>query len=304
MSGKVMTWVWERSPTKGTELLMLLAIADNASDDGTDAFPSVRTLARKTRLDERTVQRVIRRLTDEGHLRVEKEGGRKSNRYAVLMDRESSTPPANRHPRQNATGGTATPPQPRHDPATPGAAQLRHPNLPGTVLDPSSGAREDERSQSDGFDKEEGEPSADIDAVLDRLGSAWPLTPTQRRRLAPKVVEALAAGWSAQRLAEHLSANPEGVKSPAAVLTSRLDDLPSAADGARDQRPSWCGQCDEPSRTIERSDGRWRRCPDCHPQHADRNSGRPKPPSTHRPESSTPTDHQTGRSTTSVSHRA
>lgn len=36
----------------------------------------------------------------------------------------------------------------------------------------------------------------------------------------------------------------------------------------------------------------------------DRNSGRSKPPSTRRPESSTPTDHQTGRSTPSVSHTA
>ena len=62
MSIKVMTWVWDNSPTAGTELLLLLAIADQADDRGTNAWPSLRSLARRTRLDPRTVQRVIRRL--------------------------------------------------------------------------------------------------------------------------------------------------------------------------------------------------------------------------------------------------
>ncbi len=298
MSIKVMNWVWEYSPAKGTELLMLLAIADNASDDGGNAYPSVRTLARKTRMGERSVQRIVRKLAEEGHLSIKERGGRDPNRYAVLMRSELSTPPSDWHPRQNDTGGTGD---------TPGVSRLRHPTPgtavtpepPGTVQEPSSGAR-----GLRAVVQEEGESQPDIDAVLDGLGSAWPLTPAQRRRLAPKVVEALAAGWSAQRLATHLGANPEGVKSPAAVLKARLEDLPAPVDTARAsvQRPQWCGACDEPSRTVERSDGRWGRCPECHPQ--SRNSGRSKPPSTHRPESSTPTDHQTGRSSTSVSHSA
>jgi DNA-binding transcriptional MocR family regulator len=124
MSIKVMNWVWEHSPTKGTELLMLLAIADNAADDGGNAFPSIRTLARKTRLDDRTVQRIVRKLAEQGQLAVVERGGREPNRYAILMHEELSTPLANCHPRQNATGGTG---------ATPGVAQLRHPT-PGTAL--------------------------------------------------------------------------------------------------------------------------------------------------------------------------
>ncbi|SDQ77824.1 helix-turn-helix domain-containing protein [Actinopolyspora saharensis] len=294
MSIKVMTWVWDNSPTKGTELLMLLAIADNAADDGANAFPSVSTLARKTRLDERTVQRILRKLSDQGQLHIDKRGGREANRYTVLMGQQSA-PPANCHPRQNATGGTA---------AAPGVAQLRHPTPgtaappepPGTVLEPSPAPHAAEVARKE-------EESTDIDAVLDGLGQSWPLTPQQRKRIAPKVVQALAAGWSAQRLTHYLGANPEGVKSPAAVLAARLDDLPEAvAEEPTSHRPDWCGNCDEPSRTVERTDGRWSRCPQCHPGNADRDSGRPKPPSTHRPEPSTPTDQETGRSTSSVSH--
>ncbi|MFC7342062.1 helix-turn-helix domain-containing protein [Saccharopolyspora griseoalba] len=304
MSIKVMNWVWDESPAKGTELLMLLAIADNAADDGTNAFPSVSTLARKTRLDQRTVQRIIRKLSDQGQLLVEERGGRHPNRYSVVMNAELSTAPANRRPRQVATGGAD---------ATAGAAKLRHPT-PGTAVPPEPSGTVNEPSTGDGWenrlrligsDVEEVESSQDIDAVLDALGPAWQLTPSQRQRLRPKVVEALQAGWSKERLAAYLGANPNGVRSPAAVLSKRLDDLPPAEPASKTrERPEWCGACDEPSRTIERDDGRWGRCPDCHPHAQDRNSGRPKPPSTRRPESSTPTDHQTGRSNTSVPYSA
>ena len=211
MSIKVMNWVWDHSPAKGTELLMLLAIADNAADDGSNAFPSVSTLARKTRLDERTVQRIIRKLASQEQLHVDERGGRQSNRYTVLMREELSTPPAKRRSRQNATGGVE---------AAPGVAELRHPS-PGTAVSPeppSTPLETSSTAEGSPTGAEEGKSIEDIDAVLDGLGPAWQLTPKQRQRLAPKVVEALAAGWSARKLSAHLGANPDGVKSPAAVL--------------------------------------------------------------------------------------
>jgi hypothetical protein len=88
----------------------------------------------EVRVDGRTVQRIIRRLVDGGHLLVDgTAGGRGSNLYTIVMARpdELSTPPADRHPRQSATGGDL-PPHPRQDAGAP-PAQLRHPN----VLDPS-----------------------------------------------------------------------------------------------------------------------------------------------------------------------
>ncbi|MEV4511358.1 helix-turn-helix domain-containing protein [Dactylosporangium sp. NPDC049525] len=81
-----MTWVWDFSPVGGTERLVLLAVADNAADDGSNAWPSLATLARKTRVDVRTVRRIIRRLEDGGHLLVEVAAGPGgANRYTVVM---------------------------------------------------------------------------------------------------------------------------------------------------------------------------------------------------------------------------
>ncbi|GLL08026.1 hypothetical protein GCM10017581_097860 [Dactylosporangium matsuzakiense] len=142
VSLKAMTWVWDHAQVGGSDLLLLLAIADNADDTGANAWPSIATLARKCRVDERTVQRIIRRLVAAQHLVVETTtGGRRSNRYALAMPAPdasstgSPTPPANRHPaetpppaRRQGRGGTS---------ATAGVAQPRHPN----VLEPSSNDR-------------------------------------------------------------------------------------------------------------------------------------------------------------------
>lgn len=108
MSIKVMSWVWDHSNAAGAELLLLLAIADQANDDGRDAWPSIKTLAQRTRLDERTVRRVLKRLARSGHIIVRPGGGRRSNHYDVIMTRQTdelSTPLADRHPGQNATPG-------------------------------------------------------------------------------------------------------------------------------------------------------------------------------------------------------
>src|ERR1044072_9077547 len=81
-----MTWVWEHSWVKGSELLLLLAIADHADDQGRNAWPSIARLAERTRVDRRTVQRLLRRLAQQGCLAVEHtDGPRGTNRYTVLM---------------------------------------------------------------------------------------------------------------------------------------------------------------------------------------------------------------------------
>lgn len=86
MSIKVMTWCWDHARCGGSDLLALLAIADHASDDGSNAWPSIPTIARKCRVDERTARRIVRRLEESKHLKVDVAGGPKgSNRYTVLM---------------------------------------------------------------------------------------------------------------------------------------------------------------------------------------------------------------------------
>lgn len=85
MSLKASSRVWEECPVAGTDLLLMLAIADFADDSGTNAFPSKQTLARKTRLDCSTVRRRIRALERSGHLtasRCAAPGGR-TNMYTI-----------------------------------------------------------------------------------------------------------------------------------------------------------------------------------------------------------------------------
>lgn len=52
--------------------LVLLALAEFAHDDGTNAFPSVATIAARTRMSERGVQTCLRRLQELGE--IEKTG--------------------------------------------------------------------------------------------------------------------------------------------------------------------------------------------------------------------------------------
>lgn len=67
MSIDAITAVWKESGMKGSALLVLLALADYADDDFR-SFPKLKTLAEKTRLSERQVQRILRDIEDEGEL--------------------------------------------------------------------------------------------------------------------------------------------------------------------------------------------------------------------------------------------
>lgn len=88
-----MTWVWDFSKAKGNDRLVLLAIADAADHDGSNAWPSVATLARKCGISESTVHRCIGRLIELGELAVDRQQGgparmrraARPNAYTVLM---------------------------------------------------------------------------------------------------------------------------------------------------------------------------------------------------------------------------
>lgn len=91
MSVHVMSRVWRGGPSRQGALLVLLAIADFADDNGY-AWPSVRSIAEKARMTERGVQKVIRELQKQGWLTIETGGGRGgSNRYKVMENPEQET---------------------------------------------------------------------------------------------------------------------------------------------------------------------------------------------------------------------
>ncbi|WP_354399025.1 helix-turn-helix domain-containing protein [Variovorax sp. OAS795] len=65
-----MTMVFDRYPEGGSEMLLALALADHAHDDGTRIWPSVGELARKTRQSTRTVQRQLQKMVASGWLEM------------------------------------------------------------------------------------------------------------------------------------------------------------------------------------------------------------------------------------------
>ncbi|WP_139319699.1 helix-turn-helix domain-containing protein [Stenotrophomonas sp. TD3] len=73
--------VFERYPCGGGELLLALALADHAHDDGTHIFPSVAKLAVKSRQSERSVQYQLRKMERIGWLEVVCEGGGRLKGY-------------------------------------------------------------------------------------------------------------------------------------------------------------------------------------------------------------------------------
>lgn len=89
MSVEVMTAVFKRYPNGGGEMLLALALADHAHDDGTKVFPFVKSLADKTRQSVRSVQYQLRKMEECGWLILVNagNGGRgQPNEYRINPD--------------------------------------------------------------------------------------------------------------------------------------------------------------------------------------------------------------------------
>jgi len=74
MSIKWMTWVWQESPYAGERLLLHLALADYASDEGV-CFPSHHTLARKARCSTSWVSQTMRQMVKDDLIVVVERAG-------------------------------------------------------------------------------------------------------------------------------------------------------------------------------------------------------------------------------------
>jgi hypothetical protein len=88
MSVRVMSAIWE-IPMYPTDKLVLLALADCANDQGL-CWPSISTVARKSGVSERSVQRSIRAAEKSGLLKRDEVPG-KGCKY-TLNPRHSATP--------------------------------------------------------------------------------------------------------------------------------------------------------------------------------------------------------------------
>ena len=133
-----MTWVWNHSRSRHGARLVLLAIADCASGDGGNAWPSNAELQRKAGLGERAVQSAIGELAKLGELEVRyNDGPGGCNRYRVIMG----------DPRNICTPAESAPPQISQEPP-----QILHPppaeSAPVTVLEPK--ANQHQKTSSSG----------------------------------------------------------------------------------------------------------------------------------------------------------
>lgn len=83
-----MTQVWKSDAYDGGTLLVLLALADWAADDGTSIFPKVATVGKKARLCPRQVQNCFAQLRADGVLvEVAKAKRGRGTEYRLIIDR-------------------------------------------------------------------------------------------------------------------------------------------------------------------------------------------------------------------------
>src|SRR5262252_7054276 len=103
-----MTSVWDDLRTQAhSELLVLLALADWANDDGY-CWPTISALAVKSRLSERAVQQILGRLSATGRIERISGGGRgHANEYRVVVARKPAPEMVNQiHRKQNTESKT------------------------------------------------------------------------------------------------------------------------------------------------------------------------------------------------------
>uniref|UniRef100_A0A6M3L7Z9 Putative DNA binding, helix-turn-helix domain containing protein n=1 Tax=viral metagenome TaxID=1070528 RepID=A0A6M3L7Z9_9ZZZZ len=75
------------------EKLVMLALAEHGGDDGEHIFPSVERVALKTSLSERTVQRILKKLTEKGLLRIVAPSTRHfPTQYEIVVERCVKSP--------------------------------------------------------------------------------------------------------------------------------------------------------------------------------------------------------------------
>lgn len=128
--------------TEPSRKAVLISLADQANDDGI-CWPSVNTLAERTCLDERTVQRAIQGLQAEGHLTIQMRSGR-STIYRLHPCHGGTPTPVTMTPRHSDTPVTVTPEPPSLCHPTP-VTVTPHPrhhdtqNRKGTIKEPKNG---------------------------------------------------------------------------------------------------------------------------------------------------------------------
>ena len=96
MSTKCLTWAIERTTGSATRKIVLLLLADLADEQHT-CYPGREYLTERAELSPGAVSRAVTGLVADGYLRVlrraKRSGGRRSNRYLLLIDGDQTALP-------------------------------------------------------------------------------------------------------------------------------------------------------------------------------------------------------------------
>ena len=163
-----------------TETLVLVALADYASDDTRQCWPSLATISRRARCDRRTVQRTLRKLERDGLIETAAGGqiGNKNvaNSYRLKFDYAGQIVP-DAEPKLSTGGRHTTAPGAAYDPGGGGIRppRGRHTTAPSvirSVIDPKSGKPQTKEAAARAA-------AALSDAELEELASNGKLTAAQ-----------------------------------------------------------------------------------------------------------------------------
>jgi hypothetical protein len=262
MSWSALAWATDSDVGSSAAKFILILLA-NKADENFSCYPSIRTLMAESNAGRSTVMRALRELETRGLIsrrpQFHDSGARRSTRYYL------------NHPLAPYFSPSTDPRPPRPDMGPPGLDSRRTPSRSetGTVSQRHSPGV----PQRDPLNPSIESPSDPSDAatrILGAVAEVWKLSAREARSLLPAVESALAHGWPAVDLTDHLIRNSKGARDPVRVLARRLTDLPQL----RDLHPAtvpWCGECEDAhSRTITvtEPDGTEAAqfCPQCSPQ--------------------------------------
>lgn len=191
MSILISSKVWKNGPEKQAQLLVMLALADFANDEGI-CWPSMETLARKVRMTERGTRKIVAKLKADGWIAVKTGGGRHGcNQYTVFPEQFTG----------NNKPGTQE--NPEHDSPKPGTEVQK--TLNRGSAEPSGNTKElPSNSARTVLCEVLKEETAD-DFIAHRKAIKKPVTPQAAKQLVKKVEgledpdaafnESIAKGW-------------------------------------------------------------------------------------------------------------
>ena len=140
MAIKIMSLVWDGYPGGGSDLLAMLALADWSDDNGR-CYPSMSSIATKTRLSRSQAQRVVHGLIDSGFVQVigNELGGAPgaTRQYRIVLTKLTGSTDATPTGRTDATGSVHATGSADAQDGSHGCAETGRMDATQTVIEPS-----------------------------------------------------------------------------------------------------------------------------------------------------------------------